>query len=50
MTQTAKRLDHIDIAKAIGRIEAGDLGDVKNVPLDDFDPVRTITNILEAGR
>lgn len=39
-----------DIAKAIGRIEAGDLGDVKNVPLDDFDPVRTITNILEAGR
>lgn len=39
-----------DIAEAIRRIESGDLGDVRNVPLDDFDPVRTITNILEAGR
>ena len=39
-----------DISMAIRRIEAGELGDVKNVPLDDFDPVRTITNILEAGR
>lgn len=39
-----------DIAMAIRRIESGDLGDVRNVPLDDFDPVRTITNILEAGR
>ena len=39
-----------DIARAIGRIESGNLGDVRNVPLDDFDPVRTITNILEAGR
>ena len=39
-----------DIAEAIRRIESGDLGNVQNVPLDDFDPVRTITNILEAGR
>lgn len=39
-----------DIAMAIRRIESGELGDVQNVPLDDFDPVRTITNILEAGR
>ena len=39
-----------DITKAIRRIESGDLGDVRNVPLDNFDPVRTITNILEAGR
>ena len=39
-----------DIARAIGRIESGNLGEVRNVPLDDFDPVRTITNILEAGR
>lgn len=39
-----------DIARAIGRIESGDLGPVRNVPLDDFDPVRTVTNILEAGR
>ena len=39
-----------DIAEAIRRIESGELGDVRNVPLDDFDPVRTVTNILEAGR
>lgn len=39
-----------DISRAIRRIESGDLGAVRNVPLDDFDPVRTITNILEAGR
>ena len=39
-----------DIARAIRRIESGDLGNVQNVPLVDFDPVRTITNILEAGR
>ena len=39
-----------DIARAIRRIETGDLGNVQNVPLDDFDPVRTITSILEAGR
>ena len=39
-----------DIARAIRRIEAGDLGNVQNVPLDDFDPVKTITSILETGR
>lgn len=38
-----------DIARAIRDIEAGNLGDVKNIPLEDFDPVRTITNILRAG-
>lgn len=40
----------LDIAEAIRRIESGDLGGVQNVPLDDFDPVKTITNILEARR
>ena len=39
-----------DIARAIRRIESGDLGNVQNVPLDVFDPVKTITNILDAGR
>lgn len=39
-----------DIAEAIRRIEAGNLGDVQNVPLNEFDPVKTITNILEAAR
>lgn len=39
-----------DIARAIRRIESGDLGNVQNVPLDDFNPVKTITNILDAGR
>lgn len=39
-----------DIARAIRKIETGNLGDVQNVPLDEFNPVRTITNILEAGR
>lgn len=39
-----------DIVRAIGRIESGDLGNVQNTPLDAFDPVRTISNILEAGR
>ncbi len=40
-----------DITRAIRQIEAGNLGDIKNVPLNDFDPIKTITNILEeAGR
>lgn len=39
-----------DITRAIRQIESGDLGDVRNVPLNDFDPVKTITNILNAGR
>lgn len=39
-----------DIARAIRKVESRDLGNVQNVPLDDFDPVKTITNILDAGR
>lgn len=39
-----------DIACAIRRIESGDLGEVENRPLDDFDPTITIENILKAGR
>lgn len=38
-----------DIARAIRLIESGELGDVKNRPLDDFDPTVTIENILKAG-
>lgn len=39
-----------DIARAIRKVESRDLGNVQNVPLDDFDPVKTIINILDAGR
>lgn len=39
-----------DITRAIRQIESGNLGEIQNVPLDDFNPVKTITNILEAGR
>lgn len=38
-----------DISRAIQMIEAGELGNVKNEPLDDFDPTVTIKNILKAG-
>lgn len=38
-----------DISRAIRQIESGDLGNVKNVPLTDFDPAVTISNILKAG-
>lgn len=38
-----------DIARAIRQIESGDLGNVKNVPLDEFNPTTTINNILKAG-
>lgn len=38
-----------DISRAIRLIESGDLGGIKNEPLDDFDPVITINNILKAG-
>lgn len=38
-----------DIARAIRKIESGDMGDVKNVPLADFDPAVTIQNIFKAG-
>ena len=39
-----------DIARAIQKIETNNLGDVQNTPLDEFNPVKTITNILEAVR
>lgn len=38
-----------DIIRAIRQIESGDLGTVRNRPLDDFDPKITISNILKAG-
>lgn len=38
-----------DIARAIRMIESGDLGEVDNRPLNDFDPTITIENILKAG-
>ena len=38
-----------DIARAIRRIESGDLGEVENRPLDDFDPAVTVENILKSG-
>lgn len=38
-----------DISRAIHLIEAGDLGEVENKPLEDFDPTITIENILKAG-
>lgn len=38
-----------DIVRAIREIESGELGDVENRPLDDFDPTVTIQNILKAG-
>lgn len=39
-----------DITRAIRQIESGDIGSVRNVPLDDFEPVKIIMSILEAGR
>ena len=38
-----------DIVRAIRKIEADNLGDVQNVSIDEFNPVRIITNILEEG-
>lgn len=38
-----------DIVCAIRRIESGNLGTVRNLPIDDFDPKTTISNILKAG-
>ena len=38
-----------DIARAIRQIESGDLGDVKNEPIDAFNPTVTIENILKEG-
>lgn len=37
-----------DIARAIKKIESGDLSDVENRPLDNFEPAKIITGILEA--
>ena len=38
-----------DISRAIGLIESGDLGEIDNRPLTEFDPTITIENILKAG-
>ncbi len=38
-----------DITRAIRQIESGDIGSVRNVPLDDFEPSKIITNILKMG-
>lgn len=39
-----------DITRAIRQIESGDIGSVRNVPLDDFEPAKIVASILEAGR
>lgn len=39
-----------DITRAIRQIESGDIGSVRNVLLDDFEPAKIVTSILEAGR
>lgn len=39
-----------DITRAIRQIESGDIGSVRNMPLDDFEPAKIVTSILEAGR
>lgn len=38
-----------DIAAAIERIQRGELGNVVNRPLTDFDPVKIVNRILEEG-
>lgn len=38
-----------DIVRAIRRIESGELGAIRNIPIDDFAPKTTISNILKAG-
>jgi hypothetical protein len=38
-----------DIARAIRQIESGDLGNVKNEPIEAFNPTVTIENILKTG-
>lgn len=38
-----------DILRAIRQIEAGELSGVRNMPLHDFAPAKTIQNILNAG-
>ena len=39
-----------DITCAIRQIESDNIGSVRNVPLDDFEPAKIVTSILEAGR
>lgn len=39
-----------DITRAIRQIESGDIGSVRNVPLDDFEPAKIVKSILEATR
>lgn len=39
-----------DITRAIRQIESGDIGSVRNMPLDDFEPAKIVMSILEAGR
>ena len=39
-----------DITRAIQKIENGMIGDIHNISIDEFDPVKIITNILKAGR
>lgn len=39
-----------DIARAIQQIEAGAVGSTQNLPLDNFEPGKVVTAILEAGR
>ena len=39
-----------DISRALRLIESGELGEVKNCPLGDFDPAVTIENILKGGQ
>ena len=36
-----------DIARALRQIECGDVGDVKNEPVEEFNPSKTIQKILE---
>lgn len=37
-----------DIARALRQIECGDVGDVKNEPVEEFNPSKTIQKILQA--
>ena len=41
---------HDDIVRAIKQIESGNTGDVKDLPIDDFEPEKIVSDILEAGK
>lgn len=41
---------HDDIVRAIRQIESGNTGDVKDLPIDDFEPEKIVSDILEAGK